>query len=52
MANNLHAPKDIKPIVHYSESKMLHEGNDKIKPHPHSDYINDLPDLHMDTMLI
>ena len=39
-------PKGIKPIVHYSESKALHEGNDKVKPQAHSDYINDLPDLY------
>jgi len=39
-------PKDIKPIVHYSESKALHEGNEKLKPQAHSDYINDLPDLY------
>ena len=39
-------PKDIKPIVHYSESKALHEGNDKLKPQAHSDYINDLPNLY------
>ena len=39
-------PKDITPIVHYSESKMLHEGNEKLKPQAHSDYINDLPDTY------
>tara|TARA_Y100000389_G_scaffold35658_1_gene30326 strand:- start:651 stop:1601 length:951 start_codon:yes stop_codon:yes gene_type:complete len=39
-------PKDIKPIVHYSESKALHEENDKLKPQAHSDYINKLPNLH------
>ncbi len=33
----------IKPIVHYSESKALHENNDKLKPQAHSDYINKLP---------
>src|SRR5210317_360267 len=32
---------DIKPVVHYSESKSLHENNDKIKPQAHSDYISD-----------
>lgn len=30
----------IKPVVHYSESKALHENNDKIKMQAHSDYIN------------
>ena len=39
-------PKSIKPIVHYSESKALHEENEKLKPQAHSDYINDLPDLY------
>ena len=32
---------DIKPVVHYSESKSLHENNDKIKPQAHSDYISE-----------
>ena len=39
-------PKNIKPIVHYSESKRLHEENDKIKEQAHSDYINELPNLY------
>ena len=39
-------PKDIKPMVHYSESKALHEGNEKLKPQAHSDYINELPNLY------
>ena len=39
-------PDGIKPIVHYSESKALHEGNESLKPQAHSDYINDLPDLY------
>ena len=39
-------PEGIKPIVHYSESKALHEGNECLKPQAHSDYINDLPDLY------
>ena len=36
-------PKGITPLVHYSESKALHEENSKIKPQAHSDYINELP---------
>jgi len=40
-------PKGIKPIVHYSESKALHEENDKLKPQAHSDYINELPNLYV-----
>ena len=39
-------PKNIKPIVHYSESKALHEENEKVKPQAHSDYINKLPELY------
>ena len=39
-------PKGIKPIIHYSESKALHEENSKLKPQAHSDYINELPNLY------
>jgi UV DNA damage endonuclease len=39
-------PKGIKPVVHYSESKALHESNDKLKPQAHSDYINSLPNTY------
>ncbi len=39
-------PKDIKPIVHYSESKALHENNAKEKPQAHSLYINSLPNTY------
>jgi len=39
-------PEDITPIVHYSESKALHEENEKLKPQAHSDYINELPDTY------
>ena len=39
-------PKGIKPIVHYSESKALHESNEKLKPQAPPDYINDLPNLY------
>lgn len=34
-------PKGIRPVVHYSESKALHENNSKIKLQAHSDYISD-----------
>jgi len=37
---------DIKPVVHYSESKSLHENNDKIKPQAHSDYISSVPNTY------
>lgn len=36
-------PKDVRPVVHYSESKSLHENNDKLKPQAHSDYVENLP---------
>ena len=39
-------PKGITPVVHYSESKALHENNTKEKPQAHSDYINSLPDTY------
>ena len=38
--------KDIKPIVHYSESKALHENNIKEKPQAHSMYINAIPNTY------
>lgn len=37
---------DITPVVHYSESKALHEENTKLKPQAHSDYIKSLPNTH------
>ena len=36
---------DIKPVVHYSESKALNE-NLKVKPQAHSDYINNVPNTY------
>ena len=39
-------PEGITPIVHYSESKALHEENEKLKPQAHSDYINEIPDTY------
>ena len=39
-------PDGITPIVHYSESKALHEENEKLKPQAHSDYINELPNTY------
>jgi UV DNA damage endonuclease len=47
-------PKHIKPVVHYSESKALHENNSKIKVQAHSDLIDYLPErygLDLDVML-
>jgi UV DNA damage endonuclease len=37
---------DITPVVHYSESKALHEENSKLKPQAHSDYIKSLPNTY------
>jgi UV DNA damage endonuclease len=34
-------PKNIRPVLHYSESKALHENNSKIKLQAHSDFISD-----------
>jgi len=39
-------PKDIRPIVHYSESKALHENNAKEKPQAHSLYISAIPNTY------
>jgi UV DNA damage endonuclease len=39
-------PEGITPVVHYSESKALHENNMKEKPQAHSDYINSLPNTY------
>ena len=39
-------PKNIKPVVHYSESKSLHEKNNKIKPQAHSDFIHRIPNTY------
>ena len=36
----------VKPVVHYSESKALHENDAKLKPQAHSDYITNLPDTY------
>jgi len=47
-------PEGITPVVHYSESKALHENNNKLKPQAHSDYITSLPntyELDMDIMV-
>ena len=37
---------NITPVVHYSESKALHEENSKLKPQAHSDYIKSLPNTY------
>jgi UV DNA damage endonuclease len=45
---------NITPVVHYSESKALHEENNKLKPQAHSDYIKSLPNtygLNVDIMV-
>ena len=38
------------PVVHYSESKSLHENNPKIMPQAHSDYVNNLPNFYGQTV--
>jgi UV DNA damage endonuclease len=35
-----------KPVVHYSESKSLHESNDKLNPRAHSDYVTNYIDTY------
>lgn len=47
-------PEGIRPVVHYSESKSLHESNSSINPRAHSDYIDnfiDTYDLDIDIMV-
>jgi UV DNA damage endonuclease len=39
-------PEGITPVVHYSESKALHENNPKEKPQAHSYLINALPNTY------
>lgn len=39
-------PEDIVPVVHYSESKSLHENDPKIKLQAHSNYINSIPNTY------
>ena len=39
-------PEGITPVVHYSESKALHESNHKLKPQAHSDYIDNTPNTY------
>ena len=39
-------PAGITPVVHYSESKALHENDAKVKPQAHSDYIKSLPNTY------
>ena len=39
-------PAGIVPVVHYSESKSIHENDSKIKPQAHSEYINRIPNTY------
>jgi UV DNA damage endonuclease len=44
----------IKPAIHYSESKSLHENNNSINPRAHSDYIHNFIDtfgMEVDIMI-
>ena len=38
--------EDVKPVVHYSESRSIEQKNPKIKPQAHSDYVLSLPNNH------
>ena len=45
---------NIKPVVHYAESRSVEQDNPKIKPQAHSDYVNDYFDDYgydLDVML-
>ena len=47
-------PEGIVPATHYSESKSLHEQNDKLNPRAHSDFVIehiDTFDLEVDVMI-
>jgi UV DNA damage endonuclease len=35
-----------KPVAHYSESKAVHESNDKLNPRAHSDYVTNYIDTY------
>ena len=37
---------DIKPVVHYSESRNIEQEDDKIRPQAHSDYVYDYIDTY------
>ena len=37
---------DIKPVVHYSESRSIEKNDDSIKAHAHSDYVYDYIDTY------
>ena len=39
-------PKDIVPVVHYSESRSKEQLDESIKPQAHSDLIKQLPDTY------
>ena len=39
-------PKEIVPVVHYSESRSIEQEDEKIKPQAHSDYVLDYIDTY------
>lgn len=43
-------PDGINQAVHYSESKRLHENNNKLNSRAHSDYIDNLPETYGTTI--
>ena len=45
---------EIRPVVHYSESRNIEKKDDSIKPQSHSDYVYDYIDTyghHLDVMI-
>ena len=39
-------PEDVKPVVHYSESRQIEQEDPKLKPQAHSDYVYDKIDTY------
>jgi UV DNA damage endonuclease len=39
-------PEDVKPVVHYSESRQIEKEDPKLKPQAHSDYVYDRIDTY------
>jgi len=39
-------PKEIVPVVHYSESRSIEQEDEKIRPQAHSDYVYDYIDTY------
>ena len=39
-------PKDVVPVVHYSESRSIEQEDPKLKPQAHSDFVYDYIDTY------